>query len=83
MYVGEREMFSPFLIHLFHRIFCFLLICRESLIQSDLCVIFKPGGSPNLTIPCGGVGVPLLMSTLPLMAGYYGPAGAWCMTFDF
>ncbi|KAK7154208.1 hypothetical protein R3I94_007538 [Phoxinus phoxinus] len=27
-------------------------------------------------------GVPLLMSTLPLMAGYYGPAGAWCWITD-
>ncbi|KAK9969379.1 hypothetical protein ABG768_027557 [Culter alburnus] len=27
-------------------------------------------------------GVPLFMSTLPLMAGYYGPAGAWCWITD-
>ncbi|RXN28991.1 cyclic AMP receptor A [Labeo rohita] len=27
-------------------------------------------------------GVPLLMSTLPLMVGYYGPAGAWCWITD-
>ncbi|KAG1959730.1 G-protein-coupled receptor [Pimephales promelas] len=27
-------------------------------------------------------GIPLLMSTLPLMAGYYGPAGAWCWITD-
>ncbi|XP_061697206.1 si:dkey-100n23.5 isoform X4 [Syngnathoides biaculeatus] len=27
-------------------------------------------------------GVPLLMSSLPLLKGYYGPAGAWCWITD-
>ncbi|TRY88195.1 hypothetical protein DNTS_026889 [Danionella cerebrum] len=27
-------------------------------------------------------GVPLVMSTIPLVAGYYGPAGAWCWITD-
>lgn len=27
-------------------------------------------------------GVPVIMSTIPLMAGYYGPAGAWCWITD-
>ncbi|XP_056321400.1 cyclic AMP receptor-like protein A isoform X1 [Danio aesculapii] len=27
-------------------------------------------------------GIPLIMSTIPLMAGYYGPAGAWCWITD-
>ncbi|XP_058886072.1 cyclic AMP receptor 3-like isoform X2 [Acipenser ruthenus] len=54
----------------------------EMFIQMGCYAIFRPGGLPTLTVPSHGLGVPFVMSCLPLFRDYYGPAAVWCWITD-